>query len=81
MKISLTAGAKKQLRALPLALQKKTRKQFIFLLSDIRHPSLDIKKYQGQDNLWQGRIDKGYRLYFHIVDPNYIVISIINHPT
>ncbi len=80
MRISLTLGAKKQLRALPMPLQKKARKQFSFLLGDIRHPSLDIKKYQGQDNLWQGRIDKGYRFYFHIIDPNYIVISIINHP-
>lgn len=80
MKVSLTDKATKQYLALPLVLQKKADKQFTFLITDIRHPSLDIKKYQGQENLWQGRIDKGYRFYFHIIDPNYIVISIINHP-
>jgi mRNA-degrading endonuclease RelE of RelBE toxin-antitoxin system len=80
MKISLTRPAKKQLQALPSHLQKKARKQFNFLLVDIKHPSLDIKKYQGFDDLWQGRIDKGYRFYFHIVEPDYIIISIINHP-
>ncbi len=80
MKVSLTDKATKQYLALPLVLQKKADKQFTFLITDIRHPSLDIKKHQGQENLWQGRIDKGYRFYFHIIDPNYIVISIINHP-
>ncbi len=80
MRIRLTDGAIKQYRALPLALQKKADKQFKYLLEDFRHPSLKVKKYQGYDSLWQGRIDKGYRFYFHIIDPHYIIISIINHP-
>jgi mRNA-degrading endonuclease RelE of RelBE toxin-antitoxin system len=80
MQVRLTDSAEKQFLALPKHLQKKARKQFIFLLADICHPSLDIKKYQGFDNLWQGRIDKGYRFYFHIINPEYIIISIINHP-
>lgn len=80
MRISLTRSAKKQLRDLPDHVKKKARKQFDFLLADIKHPSLDIKKYQGFDDLWQGRIDKGYRFYFYIVNPEYIIISIISHP-
>jgi mRNA-degrading endonuclease RelE of RelBE toxin-antitoxin system len=80
MRIRLTDGAIKQYRLLPSSIQKKVDKQFSFLLEDIKHPSLNIKKYRGFDNLWQGRIDKGYRFYFHIVDPHYIIISIINHP-
>jgi mRNA-degrading endonuclease RelE of RelBE toxin-antitoxin system len=80
MQIRYTDNAEKQLLALPVHLQKKARKQFIFLLADIRHPSLNIKKYEGFGDLWQGRIDKGYRFYFHIVAPDYIIISIINHP-
>lgn len=80
MKIRLTAEAGKQFYKLPIQLQKKTRKQFAYLLEDIRHPSLNIKKYQGINDVWQGRIDKGYRFYFYIIDPEYIIISIINHP-
>ena len=80
MKIRLTDKAIKQYRILPPSLQKKTDKQFTYLLEDLRHPSLNIKKYQGFENLWQGRIDKSYRFYFHIIEPNYIIISIINHP-
>lgn len=80
MRIKLTAGAIKQYQALPKLLQKKTDKQFTFLIENFRHPSLKIKKYQGFENLWQGRIDRGYRFYFHVVEPHYIIISIINHP-
>lgn len=80
MRIRLTEGAQKQLRTLPVSVQKKARKQFAYLLEDFRHPSLNAKKYGGVENLWQGRIDKSYRFYFHIVDPHYIIVSIINHP-
>lgn len=79
MEVKLTDKAVKQYQALPKVLQHKVDKQFKFITEDIRHPSLDIKKYQGTDDLWQGRIDKGYRFYFYIIAPNYIVISIINH--
>ena len=80
MKIRLTDGAIEQYRGLTQSLQKKTDKQFEFLLKDVRHLSLNIKKYKGYENLWQGRIDKGYRFYFHIVEPHYIIVSIIDHP-
>ena len=80
MVIKLTATAAKQFKKLPLDLQKKARKQFAYLLEDLRHPSLDVKKYQGIEDVWQGRIDKGYRFYFHIINPHYVIISIINHP-
>jgi mRNA-degrading endonuclease RelE of RelBE toxin-antitoxin system len=79
MKVRLSDKAVKQYQALSKALQKKADKQFDYLVADLRHPSLDIKKYKGTDDLWQGRIDKGYRFYFYIIAPNYIVISIINH--
>lgn len=80
MKIRLTDKAVKQYQKLPVNLQKKARKQFAYLLQDVQHPSLNVKKYQGLENVWQGRIDKSYRFYFHIINPNYIIISIINHP-
>lgn len=79
MKVRLSDKAVAQYEALSKALQKKADKQFAYLLEDIRHPSLDIKKYKDTDDLWQGRIDKGYRFYFYIIAPDYIVISIINH--
>lgn len=80
MKIRLTDKAIKQYRKLPKAIQLKADKQFMYLKEDIRHPSLHSKKYDEAMALWQGRIDKSYRFYFHIIEPNYIIVSIINHP-
>lgn len=80
MKIRLTDKAIKEYQKLPKNLQTKADKQFEYLSIDFRHPSLNVKKYQGSENLWQGRIDKGYRFYFHVIEPDYIIISIINHP-
>lgn len=80
MRIRLTDKAIKQYRLLPVAVQQKADKQFAYLQEDVRHPSLQAKKYQGIDGVWQGRIDKSWRFYFHIIEPDYVIISIITHP-
>ncbi|MCX6738472.1 MAG: hypothetical protein NT098_00275 [Candidatus Parcubacteria bacterium] len=81
MKIILTEKAQRQFLSLSTELKKKTRKQFSYLLQDYRHPSLNAKKYHdASDELWQARIDKGYRFYFFVQNPQYIVVSIIHHP-
>ena len=62
-------------------LQKKTDKQFEYLMQDIRHPSLHAKKYRGHNDLWQARIDRDWRFYFFVVSPHYVIVSVIKHPT
>ena len=80
MKVRLTDKAVKQYEHLPKILQNKADKQFDYLRIDIRHPSLHAKKYQEASGIWQGRIDKSWRFYFYIIEPDYIIISIITHP-
>ncbi len=80
MQIKVTDTAIRQYKNLSSSLQKKVDKQFEYLLSDLRHPSLHAKKYQGQADLWQARIDKDWRFYFFIIEPEYIIVSIIKHP-
>lgn len=80
MRVRLTDTAIAQYCNLPPALQKKADKQFEYLLHDVRHPSLHAKKYKGHEDLWQARIDKDWRFYFFIVDPTYIIVSVIKHP-
>ncbi|MFZ2303959.1 MAG: hypothetical protein WAV98_04210 [Minisyncoccia bacterium] len=81
MEVILTEKAQTQFIALTKDLKKKARKQFSFLLQDYRHPSLNAKKYhEASGDLWQARIDKGYRFYFIVRGQQYIVVSIINHP-
>jgi mRNA-degrading endonuclease RelE of RelBE toxin-antitoxin system len=80
MKIRLTNKAIKQYKQLPKSLQNKTDKQFDYLRLDIRHPSLHAKKYHEAAGVWQGRIDNNWRFYFQIIEPNYVIVSIITHP-
>ncbi|MBL4644264.1 MAG: hypothetical protein JKX80_00170 [Candidatus Pacebacteria bacterium] len=80
MKFKLTDKAIKQYLALSAPIQKKADKQFTYLVENFRHPSLAAKKYRGSNDVWQGRIDKNWRFYFHIIEPHYIIISVINHP-
>jgi len=80
MEIEFNKRAAKQYNKLPKHIRSKADKQFLYLLSDFRHPSLNAKLYNGTSNLWQARIDKSYRFYFYIVDPHYVVVALINHP-
>jgi mRNA-degrading endonuclease RelE of RelBE toxin-antitoxin system len=80
MKIKLSGLAKKQFKNLPEEVRKKARKQFGYLLEDLCHPSLHAKKYNEGTGLWQGRIDKSWRFYFYIIEPDYIILSVIIHP-
>ena len=60
--------------------QAKSDKQLAFLLSNLRHPSLRAKKYDEANDIWQARVDDGYRFYFQIDGETYLLLSIIPHP-
>ncbi len=80
MRVRISGSAIRQYRDLTPSLKKKADRQFEHLLLDIRHPSLHAKKYQGHADLWQARIDRDWRFYFIVVDPTYVIVSVIKHP-
>jgi len=80
MRVVLTRRAAKDLDGLPPRLQDTVRKQLEILVNNIRHPSLQAKKYGGADDIWQGRVNRDYRFYFRIVGDEYRVQMIIPHP-
>lgn len=80
MRIELTRRADKEYGKLSVQLQRQVDKQFDFLLENLRHPSLDAKKYGGTDDIWQGRVNRYYRFYFRVVDDVYHILLIIPHP-
>lgn len=55
---------KKAYKSLPVAVQDKAVKAFALFKDNPRHPSLGVKKIQGSDNLWEGRVDQFYRFTF-----------------
>lgn len=65
-----TERFKKAFDALPKAVQEKAIKCFRLLAEDLYHPSIRIKKIQGTDHIWEGRIDRQYRFTFHFEKEN-----------
>ena len=61
MNIRLTARAKRDFAELPAALKTQVRKQFDLLQDNLRHPSLQAKKYDDRNDIWQGRVNRSYR--------------------
>ncbi len=64
MLIRRTERFKKAFRALPAPIQEKAIKALRLLAENPRHPSLQVKKIQGAENIWEGRVDQKYRFTF-----------------
>jgi mRNA-degrading endonuclease RelE of RelBE toxin-antitoxin system len=64
----------------PSRIQKLFQKQVTLLLQNLRHPSLRAKKYDEARNIWQARVDGGWRFYFQIRGDTYYLLNITPHP-
>lgn len=73
-------GVVEQLRDAPSNVRKAFLKQIRFLAANLHHPSLHAKKYVESRDLWQARVNKGWRFYFVIQNDTYIVLDVIPHP-
>lgn len=80
MRFQLSRGAEENLEAMPKSAQKAAHKQFSFLLTNLRHPSLRAKKYDEATGLWQARISRDWRFYFFVRHDIYFIVSIRKHP-
>jgi hypothetical protein len=80
VKVEYTPRSIDALDGLPAVVRRAFYKQLTFLVADMRHPSLRVKKYGGVEDLWQARINSAWRFYFQIVDDTYLITSIIPHP-
>lgn len=80
MKLRFTRRADKDYAELPAAVRKAFAKQLTFPRANLRHPSLQTKKYDEAMDIWQGRVTRGWRFYFKIEDDEYVILSIIPHP-
>ncbi|MDH7476226.1 MAG: hypothetical protein QHH09_02005 [Microgenomates group bacterium] len=78
MKIILTARAEKTYKKLPLNIKLKTDKKLQLLLTNIKHPSLRVKKMTGI-NRFEARIDYHYRLTFIMKNNNIYILTIGPH--
>lgn len=80
MRYERTYHFKRKYKSFSIEVQKAFEKQVVFLLQDIRHPSLHAKKYDETQDIWQARVTKGIRFYFQIVGDTYRLLNIKKHP-
>ena len=66
-------------RKLPKQIQTAIDKQIEFLLSNPRHPSLNIKKMNDPREIWEGRITKSYRFTYQIEGDTCILRRVGTH--
>jgi plasmid maintenance system killer protein len=76
----LSPAAVRQYVAAPLGVRKAFDKQAKLLVENLHHPSLCAKKYDKTNDLWQARVNRGWRLYFTIQDDTYVIVAIVPHP-
>lgn len=70
MKVVLSDRAIESLQDAPVRVRRAFEKHLWFLLTNLVHPSLHAKKYDGAKDRWQARVNKGWRFYFTIADQN-----------
>jgi len=76
----LTERADKGHADLPVVIRGACKTTAVFLLANLRHPSLHAKKYSEDMDEWQGRVTRGWRFNFKIEGDEYVILSIIPHP-
>jgi mRNA-degrading endonuclease RelE of RelBE toxin-antitoxin system len=81
MKLSFTKTFIRDYHNLPQSLQETVDKQLELLLSNQRHPSLNIKKMNDPRNIWEGRVTASYRFTFQIEGDIYIMRRVGTHDT
>jgi plasmid maintenance system killer protein len=59
----------------PSAIQRAFDRRAVFLQEDLRHPSLRAKKYDATRDIWQARVNGGWRVYFQLKGDSYTLLE------
>jgi mRNA-degrading endonuclease RelE of RelBE toxin-antitoxin system len=79
VKVSFTTHFVRDYKKLPESIQEQADKQIIQLMENPKHPSLNIKKMEGHNYIWEARITRGYRMTFQIDRDIYLLRRIGPH--
>ncbi|MBI2625446.1 hypothetical protein HY442_01150 [Candidatus Parcubacteria bacterium] len=80
MTVEFSPQFARQFQKAPEQVQKAFGKQLGHLLRDFRHHSLRAKKYDETHDIWQARVNGGWRFYFQILKDRYLLIETRPHP-
>jgi len=75
----ISRNFERQFRKLPKKIQTLWCEKLDFLLEDIRHPSLRVKKMKGARNIWEMSITMNFRATFEIENEMIFLRKIGDH--
>ena len=79
MKLTQVNRFKRDYKKLPLHIRKQTDRKLQYLVNDITHPSLRIKRVRKYTDVFEGSITKDYRFLFQITREGYTLLRIGTH--
>ena len=80
MRLHYTERFRVSYQRAPRSIQRAFDRKAAFLVANLRHPSLRAKKYDEARDIWQARVDGGWRVYFTIHGGTYTLIDLMPHP-
>jgi mRNA-degrading endonuclease RelE of RelBE toxin-antitoxin system len=80
MKLSYSPHFARSYQKAPADVRRAFEKQSAFLMENLYHRSLHVKKYGVAGDLWQARVNDSWRFYFTIEGNTYYLHEIRAHP-
>lgn len=80
MRVFYTKRFKESYAEAPDKIRRAVDRRIALLLQNLRHPSLRAKKYDETRDIWQARVNGGWRFYFRIEGDVYHLLDVIPHP-
>jgi len=78
MQLLLTERFRRAYRSLSAQDRQRVQKALRLIESDLRHPSLRVKRIQGTDRLWEARASRSLRITFE-VDAKTLTLRNVGH--
>ena len=79
MKLTYTSHFERDYRKLSSQIQKRTDKKLKYLVEDITHPSLRVRRVKRYEGIFEASITRDYRLLFEITGEGYTLHRISKH--
>jgi mRNA-degrading endonuclease RelE of RelBE toxin-antitoxin system len=81
MKLFITKTFVQDYRKLSREMQDAVDKQLDLLLSNARHPSLNVKRMNDPRDIWEGRVTASHRFTFHMESDTCVLRRVGTHDT
>ncbi len=79
MNFYATERFKRAYNALPKGLKPQVKEALKRMASDLRHPSLRVKKIKGTRDIWEARVSLDCRLTFNMVKVRIVLRNVGKH--